>query len=236
MYRVISVEDDETEAAVLKNYLDRFASESGENFEFVHLKSAIEFLDKQRTADLIFFDIDLPGINGIEAATLLRSYDEETPIIFVTNLAQYAIKGYEVDALDFVVKPVGYRDFCLRMRKALRILRRRSGRNITVQDHESMRVFSVDDLAFVDISGHSLGFHCGNGDAASCRGSLREIEGQLADDTFVRISNSCLANLRHIRQVTRDGIVMTTGDKLYFSRSRKKPAMEAIASYLGGSQ
>ncbi len=69
-------------------------------------------------------DIDLPGINGMEAAQLLREENATTPLIFVTNLAQYAVKGYQVDALDFMVKPVGYGDFAMRMGRAMRPWRR----------------------------------------------------------------------------------------------------------------
>ena len=116
MYQIISIEDDPAEAEVLRHHVERFSRENNVELSLTWLRTAADFLERHRPADLILMDIDLPGISGMEAATLLRSYDSETPLIFVTNLAQFAIKGYEVDALDFVVKPVGYHDFAHRGR------------------------------------------------------------------------------------------------------------------------
>ena len=61
--------------------------------------------------DIIIFDIDMPGINGIDTARKLREMDSNVTIIFVTNIAKYAINGYEVDAVDYILKPVSYYDF-----------------------------------------------------------------------------------------------------------------------------
>ena len=101
-------------------------------------------------------DIDLPGINGMEAAQILRGYDEQTPLVFVTNLAQYAIKGYQVDALDFMVKPVAYDDFSLRMDRAMRMVRRTSKGTVAIPTPDGIRVVRLDDVLYVDIVKHDL--------------------------------------------------------------------------------
>ena len=92
-------------------------------------------------------DIDLPGMSGMEAAGLMRAYDEETPLIFVTNLAQYAIRGYEVDALDFIVKPVSWYHFSMRMDKAMRAMRRHSATGrLKVSTRSGVRVIPPADV------------------------------------------------------------------------------------------
>ena len=58
-------------------------------------------MEGNHPCDIYFLDIGLPGVNGMEAAQIIRQTDESTPIVFVTDLAQYAVRGYSVDALDF---------------------------------------------------------------------------------------------------------------------------------------
>lgn len=244
MRQIAIIEDDEAEEERLAGHLERYGREQGEGFQISWFTTAEDFLSQRRTFDLIFFDIDLPGeLDGMEAARLLRSYDTETPLIFVTNLAQYAVKGYEVEALDFMVKPVNYHDFSLRMDKAMRLMARNSGKTVTLSlAGGGMRVVAVADVAYVEIVNHDLIWHltgqAAAGDAgaeARERRTLKQAEALLPESQFVRVSNSCLANMAHIAVVHGDSLAMDTGDELYFSRSRKRPALEKIAAYLGGS-
>ncbi len=233
MYHVVLVEDNVVDAEILRRHLERYAKETGFAYKLTWFRSATEFLDSAPPCDLIFLDIQMPGLDGMEAASLLRTYDSETPLIFLTALASYAIKGYEVDALDFAVKPLGYHDFVMRMRRAERIMRRNSGSTIHITTREALHVIHVADLAYVDITNHDLSFHVGGREPIVCRMTLREAESLLDPQVFTRISNSCIVNMGHVRRVLRDGFEMTSGETLYFSRSRKKQALEDIAGYLG---
>ena len=236
MFRILIVEDNPEEQATLRAHLERYATEHGEDFQIAWLKSAVEFVEGSETADLIFMDIDLPGINGMEAATLLRSFDQQTPLIFVTNLSQYAVRGYEVDALDFIVKPVTYYNFSMRMDKAMRVMRRTTGRNVVIQSKTGMRVIPLAELISVEVLNHNLAYRAvGYDDALEVRGSLASIERELEGGPFVRISNSCIVNMGHVRDIQGNELRMSDGRVLYFSRARRRPAMERIADYLGGS-
>ena len=236
MFRILIVEDNPEEQATLRAHLERYATEHGEDFQIAWLKSAVEFVEGSETADLIFMDIDLPGINGMEAATLLRSFDQQTPLIFVTNLSQYAVRGYEVDALDFIVKPVTYYNFSMRMDKAMRVMRRTAGRNVVIQSKTGMRVIPLAELISVEVLNHNLAYRAvGYDDALEVRGSLASIERELEGGPFVRISNSCIVNMGHVRDIQGTELRMSDGRVLYFSRARRRPAMERIADYLGGS-
>ena len=122
MPNIALVEDEPEAADVLASFIARYAGEKGLELTVTRFGNAMDFEMTHQHFDLVFMDIQMPGINGMEAAQLMRTYDSETPIIFVTNLAQYAVKGYEVDALDFIVKPVTYFNFRMRMDKAMRKL------------------------------------------------------------------------------------------------------------------
>lgn len=235
MYRILSIEDDPVQEATLRAHLKQYGQAHALEYELIWEQSAFEFAGGEAHYDLVFLDIDLPGINGMEAAEALRSYDSETPVIFVTNLAQYAVRGYAVDALDFMVKPVSYQDFVLRMDKALRVMERNAAKSIMIQTAEGLRFVPARIIAFVDIANHELAYHFATGEVLRVRETLASAEEKLGSASFVRISKSCLVNMAHIKTIRRDELALSTGDSVWFSRSRKKPALEAIARYAGGS-
>ncbi len=235
MLRIVIVEDTPDEAAVLRGHLERYAEEHGLELSIAWLKSALDFLEDRAPADLIFMDIDMPGINGLEAAKQLREHDAVTPLVFVTNLAQYAVRGYEVDAVDFMVKPVRYADFSMRMSRALRVVDRAARRSLTVKTREGLQLFSVSDLLFVETQGHDVAYHvAGEKLPFVARDSLRNVEGELRDLPFVRLSSSALANMAHVRRVRGDEVTISDGTVLFMSRAKKREAQAAIAAYLGG--
>ena len=233
-YRILVVEDSPAEADVLRGHLDRYAAERGLSFEVTVLSSAIEFVNGRHPADLIFMDIDLPGINGMEAAQILRGYDEQTPLVFVTNLAQYAIRGYQVDALDFMVKPVSYEDFALRMDRVMRMVKRRSEETVALSTAEGIRVVRLSDILYIDIVKHNLKYHlAGEEEPLSRRGSIGAIAQELEDKGFLKIAASCVINMAQVARIRAASVVMSDGTELYFSRSQKKPALERLAAYVG---
>lgn len=236
MYRIAIVEDDLEERDALERHLARYGEERGESFATTWFGSAMEFEETRREFDLIFMDINLPGISGMEAAHLLRTYDEQTPLVFVTNLAQYAVHGYEVGALDFIVKPVTYLGFRMRMDRAMRTVRRNGRRKVTLSTRDGMRVVPLADIAYVEVDRHNLSYHLVDGsEPLVVYGSLRGFEDEVAGGPFVRISNSCLVNMNHIRSTRGQTVRLDGGDVLYFSRARKHEALVTIASFFGGS-
>ena len=234
--RVTIVEDDDSEAALLEGHLERYARDHGVTFEVSRVASALDFGTSQRVADLIFLDIGLPGMDGMEVARLIRSYDEETPIIFTTSLAQYAVSAWEVDALDFIVKPVRYRDFALRMDRAVRVLRRTMGRVLYVAAKDAVHVMPVTEIVAVEVRNHTLTYHLSGREPVKVRGTLAEVLERLSDATFVRISNSCLVNMDHIRTIQGLEVTVSTGESLFLSHPRRAEAMARIADYFGGNE
>ena len=236
MIRILIIEDSPEAEANLKSHIDRYAAETGEVFRVEWLKTAFDFMEGGMSADLIFMDIGLPGINGMEAAKNLRTYDTETTLIFVTDLAQYAVKGYEVDALDFMVKPVTYPDFALRMSRAMDAIRRKSGRSVFANTKDGLRVMPFSHITYIEVVRHNLIYHLANGEEPfSIRGSLAKVEEELANSTFVRISKSCVVNMDHVRKITGSEVHLSTGEVVYISRTWRKEALDAIADFYGGS-
>lgn len=230
---VAIVEDSPAEAELLRSYFARFTREHGVEFTLTCFASGEEFLNKYRPAyDLVLMDIGLPGHNGMETAAALRERDRSVTLIFVTNMAQFAVKGYEVDAFDFVVKPVGYSNFALKLQRALNKLDTRRDSEVLVTLSDSMVRLSASQIKYIEISGHRMVYHTTDGELYAY-GNLKEVEASLGGGMFARCNNCYLVNLNYVRAV--QGHTVTVGtDELQISRPRRKAFIQALNDYLGG--
>ena len=115
------VEDDGKEAEALLSYIKKYGEKSGTSFDVKIFSDAENFLESYKQGlDIVFMDIELPGMNGMDASKRLRALDRSVTLIFVTNMARFAVNGYEVGAFDFIVKPVTYGSFEIKFRYAPR--------------------------------------------------------------------------------------------------------------------
>lgn len=236
MYRFLSIEDNASEERALTGCIRRYAQENGLEAKLDWHSRVCEddLVQISCRYDLIFMDIDLPGENGMDAASALRTFDRVTPLVFVTNLARFAVRGYEVDALDFIVKPLDYGNFSFRMDRIIRRIGHRPTHKVMVKTADGSFLVAVHDIEYVIVNGHRLSYRVlGYEDPLVSRGSMRDLERELADERFVRISNEALVNLARISQLRADSVRTESGEVLYFSRSRKKAALEAMARFLG---
>ena len=120
LIRIAIVEDEPTERDRIKVYLEEIAQEDQTQFDIEQYSSGMAFVMRgMKDYDLVLMDIDMPNLNGIETAKALRKVDQSATLIFVTNMAQYAISGYEVNAIDFILKPVNRYSFAIKIKRAI---------------------------------------------------------------------------------------------------------------------
>lgn len=126
MIRVAIVEDDAAEREKIQGYLNELSRQEQIQFEIAPYPSGLNFImGEMKGFDIVLMDIDMPGVNGMETAQALRKVDPTVILIFVTNMAQYAISGYEVDATDFILKPVNKYSFAIKIKRAVARQRKR---------------------------------------------------------------------------------------------------------------
>jgi DNA-binding LytR/AlgR family response regulator len=182
--------------------------------------------------DIAFLDIEMPRLDGMSAAHRIRERDEQVTIIFITNMAQYAIHGYEVGALDFLLKPVSYEALEMRLQKVWKLAQARQESGILLSLGSGLRKIALSELLYVELVGHDLIYHLKDQNV-TLRGSMREAEEQLRGKPFFKCNSCYLVNLDHVRAVS-DGVAVVGGDRLQISRARKKAFMEALAAHLAG--
>lgn len=233
MYNIAIIEDDRQAMNLLEEYLLRFGKEHSEEFNIVKFSGTIPFLNNYTgNYDIVFMDIELPDMNGMEAAKKLREVDKRVVLIFVTNLAQFAVEGYEVNALDFIVKPVDYSFLSLKLKRALDYAKNNRGVKIFVSTEDGLIGLSSEDIRYIEIMSHNIVFHTLHGDFKTY-GTLKKIERQLEGANFVRCNSCYLVNLRYVTSVK--GFTAYIGeDPLQISHPKKQSFMFALTDYLGG--
>ena len=136
MIRLALVEDDALYRSQLREYIDKYSAASGEKFTVTEFSDGDEIaLGYKAVYDIILMDIEMKFMDGMMAAEEIRKKDTEVIIIFITNSPQYAIKGYAVDALDYVLKPVSYYAFSQRLSRAIERAARRARHYLQINAH-----------------------------------------------------------------------------------------------------
>ena len=182
--------DDEKKATdLIETYITEFVTENHFEIQTRVFNNPVEFLESYtKDYDLVFLDVEMPGLNGIETAKELRHMDSNVVIMFITNMAQYAIHGYEVEAVDYVLKPLSYADFAMKVQKALRYIARNEDANVKLCTKDGMIHLSVSDIYYIEVRSHYLIYHTTR-EEYMVRGVMKETEEQFAKYHFARCSH-----------------------------------------------
>ncbi len=235
------VDDDARDVAATKEMIRRYCAgdHGGDNRRYTvetftdgtSLLAAYD-VPGRKPFDVMFLDVEMPGIDGLQTARILRTRDTRVVLVFTTKMAQYATIGYDVDAIGYLVKPLQYPGFALTMRKAMRIINTRGGTTIAISSDDHIHFLDSDDVRYVEVVGHSVLYHTDNGVWRNW-GTLKAAAEKLEPHHFVASSRYCLVNLEWVSAI--DGTIVTVdGQHLTVSRSRKKPLLEALSRYHAG--
>lgn len=235
MKQIAIVEDEDKAAALLKEYILRYADESGQELAVTRFSDGEAFIrDYQPVYAVVFLDIQMPRKDGMSAAAELRGIDKNVSLIFVTNLVQYALKGYEVDAVGFLVKPVSYYDFSLKFKKALDIYLMNEERSFTVSSAGGICRISTDKLMYVEILNHRLIYHLVD-DVIERTGVLSDVEQELHDFGFLRCNKCYLVNPKFVVKV-KGYTVQVGSTTLQISRPRRAAFLAELTNWYAGVQ
>lgn len=231
MTRFAIVEDDASFRQQLGSFLERFCTENGLKYDVTVFSDGGEIAcGYQPVYDIILMDIQMQEVDGMTAAHRIRALDNDVLIIFITNMTQFAIEGYAVDALDYLLKPLTYYAFSQCMHRALTRLKKREKKSLFVVTREGGRRVDSDEIYYIEVHGHSLVYHLASGDVEA-GGAMKDVEEALGTLPFFRCNKCDLVNLAKVDGV-QDGDAVVNGQIVQVSRAKKKPFLEALNRYI----
>lgn len=236
MIEIALIEDQEDCASHFKYLVDEYRKKTGKEVNLRRFKDGFSFLDtyennRRPNYTVVFMDIEMPLISGLETARKMRKVDEQVPLIFVTVMAELAIKGYEVNAMDFIIKPLTYFNFALKLDKAIRLKERMQSIVLKLNNDEGLAAY-VDskEISYIESFNHLCVFHTTKG-KFSRYASMAEMEEKLAGDNFIRCNNSYIINAAFVSRITGNSIIMADGNSFQISRGRKKRVIDKFTAY-----
>jgi DNA-binding LytR/AlgR family response regulator len=233
MRNIAIVEDNDNAAKIISDHIEKYMEENQIELNIVRFNNADLFLaNYQQIYSVILMDIQMPGTDGMSAAYKLREVDKTVSIIFITTMVQFAQKGYEVNAISFMVKPVNYYDFSLKFKKALDISVMNENRNITLNTKNGICRISTDKIIYVEIIKHRLFYHLVD-EVIEMTGVLSEVEATLKDFGFLRCNQCYLVNPKFIVSV-KGKEIFVANTSLQISRPRYNQFMKDLTNWYAG--
>ena len=232
MIRIAIVEDEEQYIHQLTDYLREYQKTSSEEIDVTVYRDGDEITSKYKSQfDIILMDIQMKFVDGMTAAEEIRSIDSSVVIIFITNMTQYAIQGYKVGAMDYILKPISYFAFKERLSQAISKLRRRSSNYVMVPVKGGIVRLDTSDIYYIESQGHNLIYHTSTG-IYTASGTMSATEETFRSYGFSRGNKSYLINLEHVDGI-QDKCAQIKGEKLQLSRTRQNAFLQDLTKYWG---
>ena len=234
MYHIAIVEDDAEFREKLAEYLARYQYENQLEFKISVFADGAEILQTyQPIYDIVLLDIEMPKINGMDAAKQIRTRDENVVLMFITNMAGYAIHGYEVGALDFVMKPITYYTFSMKLTRALKRAKQQEQKAVLLPLPDGAKKLELNEIYFVEGQNRMLHYHTADGDYI-VKGTMQSAEKALHAYPFAKCNHWYLINLMHVKEVRKNTVIVGPFE-LEISRRNKTAFLKALTEYMGGS-
>ncbi len=232
MIKIAIVEDDAQYASKLLQHLDTYQKEEKEEFYIKVYQDGRDIATNYKAQyDIILMDIQMKFVDGMTAAEEIRKTDPNVVIMFITNISQYAIRGYEVGALDYILKPVSYFAFNQKLRRAISRLQKMNRKYIVISVKGGVKREDVSNIYYIESQGHNLVYHTKDGIYLST-GTLKNAENLLSNMHFSRGNNGYLINLEHVEAI-KDKCAIVKGEPLFLSRLRINAFMQELTKYWG---
>lgn len=245
--KIAIVEDEIAHSDLIISYINKYFSENNTSINpppktFKVFTSGKAFLFDEEYYDLIFLDIELKGeLNGIETGRKLREKNKTSQIIIVTNLAQYAINGYEIDAMAFCLKPLSYPDFYMQFKRFINKMNNKLSFKCIFEDVNtgSKIILESEDIIYIGLDKHYLIYKTKDNDYKS-RGNIKECYNTIISYysskniktcPFFKINSGTIVNMNYVAAIN-DNIVIINGDRLNISRTNYKEFLSVFSDFI----
>lgn len=230
--RIAVCDDEELFRIEFKNVLDKALVNAEYDIDTFSGGSSLYEAFLKEPFDLVFLDIEMPGIDGITLAKRLRAISENVHIVFLTSHIEYALEGYEVNALRYLVKPV-------EMNKLGEVLKyvqdkKNNSRQIMIREEGEDIVIDISDIIYMESMDKNVRIVTSKREYVT-RYNISDYEEELKNSGFLRIHRGYLISLSKVKKIVKNDVVMDGDISLPVSRSNLKALKDALYAYVEGT-
>lgn len=237
MLKIAICDDEKYFQEQVKIYVEEYLSAKGILYEIKTFSSGLRFLNlgiELLQYSIIFLDIKMDDINGIEVAQQIRTYSSDIYIVFVTAFLNYSLDGYKVDATRYLLK--GNDNFNESICECMDNIFYKM--NYIVEKKEFFKEgknIPIERIVYIESKLHKLEFHIMENDLHkyTLYATLNDLEKEIGKFHFLRIHQSFLVNLKHIKNVTGYKVVLSNNQQLIVPKARYKEVKNAFIAYKG---
>lgn len=235
--KIAVCEDNVVQINLLNNKINNWAREKGINLSIDNFTTAESFLfqwsdyDKY---DIIFLDIKLSKMSGIELSNIIREKNKVIDIVFVTGFFKYALHGYRVGALQYLMKPINTQDLYFCLDKTLhRINKEHRTSKIVLETTKQVIKLDYNQIYYCIMFSPYIDIHT-NSEKITLRKKISDLEKILPNEYFVRCHRSYIVNVKHIKSITKNNVFLENGVKIPISRGKYKEINDIFIDYITG--
>lgn len=233
MIQIAIVEDDKQTRDMIGEYINRYALSSHQNIESEYFTDGDEIVSGyKKEFHIILMDVEMKLVDGITAAKIIRERDPDVVIIFITNMAQYAIQGYEVNALDYILKPVNYFSFAEKLNRAVDSIRKLETSNLVISYDRGLKKINIGNIYYIESQGHKIIFYMKSEQIVVHSVTMKALEEKLTQHNFYRCNKGYLVNLEYVEGI-EDNCAIISNERILISRQKRKAFYEALTNYIG---
>lgn len=230
MLKIALCEDDQLQRELVKNYIDR--SLLNRNYEIFEFKSGEELIaNYPQKLDILFLDIQMEEINGMDAAKKIRTFDNNVEIIFITGIWDYVQEGYEVRAYRYIIKPIDFNSFKTQLNICIKEIENQKRPSIVVTYKGEVNKIDIGSIVYIETDNRNTLIHTKEKSYRSNMG-ISKLEKYLEGSTFFRCHNSFLINLEYINKIGQDSVFLEEYE-IQVSRHKMKKLKIQFTSFLG---
>ncbi len=234
--RIAIVEDEKEPFEYVSKYLTDWGKQNGQLLHVTHVSCAEEFLftyNQPDSFDLLFLDVYMKQMNGMELAKEIRKFDKDIPIVFLTGVSDYVFEGYEIGAIRYLLKPVQKEKLAEVMELCLEKFKNRNDDYISFKyQGEQIRLLR-SDIMFLEVNGHYLRMETVK-ETFEWKESLQSMKERLDSKRFVVANRSAIVNLEYVSKITREECLLENGTKIQVSKGAYRTLNEAFMAYYVG--
>lgn len=234
--RIAACDDDVQFLQELSGLLSEYGDKEHCNIEYKIYTNPLELVNQMEKGihyDVILLDVFMPGINGIQCAKDIRTYDNFVKIIFLTSSTEFAVESYSVRAYQYLLKPIQKESLFL----TLKLLEKESEiaqRNIfVIKSKNGITKIVLSKLEYCEVINRKIILHLINGEECECNLRMNELEEKLRNfGMFLKPHRSFLVNMDYIQTLTAYSIIMENGAKIPIPRGKYAVIKQAYMKYV----